>query len=169
MTNTAPQTAPVTAAPTAAGAKPHGVAVSRRYGEKDANGHRKSANTSIGGAWPFKDGKVGMSVRLSAIPMLGADSSLLIFAGGKGETFALQDARLVAFQVVEFTTREGEKKKRWTIIGSAFRSKNGGAYRLAVDAIPSDLNIVLLPPKDKNATEVVGTSVDTAADAVAPF
>ena len=110
-----------------------------------------------------------MNVRLSAIPMLGADSSLLIFAGGKGETFALTDERLVAFQVVEFEAREGGKKKRWTIIGSAFRSKNGGAYRLAVDAIPSDLNIVLLPPKDKNATEVVGSSVDTDADAVAPF
>ncbi|GGL11213.1 hypothetical protein [Deinococcus radiotolerans] len=169
MTTIAPQTTSTTAALSAAANKPHGVAVSRRYGEADAAGHRKSANTNIGGAWSFKDGKVGMNVRLSAIPMLGVDSSLMIFAGGKGETFTITEPRLVAFQVVEFTTRDSEKKKRWTIIGSAFRSKNGGAYRLAVDAIPTDLNIVLLPPKDKNATEVVGTSVDTPVDAVAPF
>ena len=135
MTTTAPQTAPVTAAPTAAGPKPHGVAVSRRYGEKDNNGHRKSANTSIGGAWPFKDGKVGMNVRLSAIPMLGVDSSLMIFAGGKGETFAIQDARLVAFQVVEFTTAKARRRSGGR--SSARRSAARTAARTASRWTPS--------------------------------
>ncbi|MBX8464823.1 hypothetical protein, partial [Deinococcus sp. RIT780] len=51
---------PGTSTPDPSTNKPHGVAVSRRYGPADANGHRKSANTSIGGAWSFKDGKAGM-------------------------------------------------------------------------------------------------------------
>ena len=142
------------------------VAVSRPYGEKNEQGHRKSLVTAVGRAFPHSNG-VGLNVTLDMTPVMAANTRLVIFAGGKGERFSEEAAqRLAAFDVVEYTTKSGETKKRWNRIGNAFLSANSGAYELSLAALPTTGKIVLIVPQAKtdSAAQVEGDNAEVAEE-----
>jgi len=64
--------------------------------------------------------------------------------------------RLDAIAVAEYTDRSGERKTRFTRIGSAFATQNGG-YAVVFDALPTPsidkdgklvTKMLLMPPRD---------------------
>lgn len=63
--------------------------------------------------------------------------------------------RLEVKSVHEFTSRDGEVKKVYTRLGSAFPFKNGKGYMVKMTAMPAPVDgeyvLILAPPYDKES------------------
>jgi hypothetical protein len=127
------------------------VAVMRKDGPKNEQGHQKSLATTVGRAYKHSKG-VGINVTLDNTPVMKDGAYLTIFAGAKGGTFGQGAAgQLAAFEVTEYTDKAGALRKRWDRIGMAFLSKNGCAYQINLNALPSTGRITMIVPARKNA------------------
>ena len=159
------QTAPVRSNPAMT------VSVSRNYGEKDDAGHRKSIATPVGRAWKHTNGQ-GINVTLDLLPVMDHGARLVIFAGKKGLTFEGASERLAAFEVTEFTGRDGKTVKSWKRIGTAFLSSQKGAYDLRLSALPHRKKLTLIGPRKRRErmqeSEVLAEALALKEDVSAP-
>ena len=55
-------------------------------------------------------------------------------------------AYLNVFTVKEFETKDGEKARKWTLIGVAFPHAEGSGFNLELQCVPLDGKLVALPP-----------------------
>lgn len=53
---------------------------------------------------------------------------------------------LNVFTVKEFETKEGERARKWTLIGVAFPHTDGPGFNLELQCVPSEGKLVALPP-----------------------
>ena len=127
------------------------VILRRRYGPP---AQPKCAVVHMGFVENFHEQALYMHVHLTAFPVLGPDSRLIIQAGTNGETFPLMDDRLPALHAI------GDSDS-WPVIGAAFRGRSGQTYHLALDAVPPDGHIVLSSPRVQYAAleDMIKTSV----------
>lgn len=131
------------------------VAILRKFGPKYSQGYQKSLATTVGRAYRHTK-RVGINMTLVNTPVMKDGAYLTIFAGAKGDTFGAHAAgQLAAFDVTEYTDKAGVLKKRWNRIGTAFLSKNGGAYQINLDALPSTgrITMIVLNKKDAPVSE----------------
>jgi len=59
---------------------------------------------------------------------------------------------LGAYIIKDYTTRDGEKKSKWMLVGSAFKN-NDGSLNVLLDALPLDgkIHIRKIEPKQEGA------------------
>ena len=55
-------------------------------------------------------------------------------------------AYLNVFTVKEFETKDGERARKWTLVGVAFPHTEGPGFNLELQCVPLDGKLVALPP-----------------------
>ena len=55
-------------------------------------------------------------------------------------------AYLNVFTVKEFETKDGEKARKWTLVGVAFPHAEGRGFNLELQCVPLDGKLVAFPP-----------------------
>lgn len=58
--------------------------------------------------------------------------------------------RYDVMSVVDYKTRDGESKSRWTRVGSAFENRDG-SITVLLDALPVNGKVILQVPRERDA------------------
>ncbi|MDR6218577.1 hypothetical protein [Deinococcus soli (ex Cha et al. 2016)] len=149
MTNTAPQTA-------ASIATRLNAQLVKTTGKGDA---KRKFYTRLGSAFAHKDGKRGFNMVLNVIP--NGDGQIMLFAP-KDQVLDPAAPETLGIFVTEGYDKDGEAKTAWHRVGTARKTKNGGAYTVYLDATPIAVNgevkLVLLEPREQDGASAADGS-----------